>query len=298
MPCTTLDTTLTVLHTGTVIIDEALPYHRDTDRPLAWAHLLRGPEHLMTAPVSCYLIEGTHGLILIDSGWGSVNRSRAGRFANLRQQCCVNRAVLPQGQAIDEQLEERGIRPRDLDLVLLSHLHCDHADGLHHLKEAPRILVSAPELRAASRDRLRYLPHEWSDTGIDAFRWNSPVGPYGAGYDPFGDGRLVMVAVPGHSWGLCATILRSSSESGSDRDEWVEGVDAQGEDDPRERVLLASDAGYGRPSFRQGLRPGLVVDADLAAASLDWVRRVGTDPRCRSLIVNHDPEVVPGRRRL
>ena len=124
----------------------------------------------MTAPVSCYLIEGTHGLILIDSGWGSVNRSRAGRFANLRQQCCVNRAVLPQGQAIDEQLEERGIRPRDLDLVLLSHLHCDHADGLHHLKEAPRILVSAPELRAASRDRLRYLPHEWSDTGIDAFR--------------------------------------------------------------------------------------------------------------------------------
>jgi len=28
------------------------------------------------------------------------------------------------------------------------------------------------------------------------------------------------------------------------------------------------------------------------------VRRVGTDPRCRSLIVNHDPEVVPGRRRL
>ena len=100
------------------------------------------------------------------------------------------------------------------------------------------------------------------------------------------------------TWGLCATILRSSSESGSDRDEWVEGVDAQGEDDPRELVLLASDAGYGRPSFRQGLRPGLVVDADLAAASLDWVRRVGTDPRCRSLIVNHDPEVVPGPRRL
>lgn len=260
-------TTLNVLHTGTVVIDEALPYHRDTDRPLAWTHLLRGPEHLVTAPVSCYLLEGPHGLVLIDSGWNAVNRTRRGQVANLRIQYPVNKAVLPDGEAIDEQLEERGLRARDLDLVLMSHLHCDHADGLSHLAEAPRIRVSAPEWEAASRDRLRYLRHEWEGMEVGTFRWNTRVGPWGAGHDVFGDGSLIMVAVPGR-------------------------------EDPREFLLLTSDVGYGRPSFDEGLRPGMVVDAAQAVASLEWVRRVEKDPRCLGLIANHDPEVAPGAREL
>lgn len=291
-------TTLNVLHTGTVVIDEALPYHRDTDRPLAWTHLLRGPEHLVAAPVSCYLLEGPHGLVLIDSGWNAVNRTRRGQVANLRIQYPVNKAVLPDGEAIDEQLEERGLRARDLDLVLMSHLHCDHADGLSHLAEAPRIRVSAPEWEAASRDRLRYLRHEWEGMEVGTFRWNTRVGPWGAGHDVFGDGSLIMVAVPGHSRGLCATIVRASTVTGSDPSQWVDGVDAPGREDPREFLLLTSDVGYGRPSFDEGLRPGMVVDAAQAVASLEWVRRVEKDPRCLGLIANHDPEVAPGAREL
>lgn len=166
-------TSLTILHTGTVIVDEALPYHRDTDRPLAWTHLGRGRSRLVEAPVSCYLVEGPHGLVLIDTGWSVRNRTRRGQIANLRLQYPVNRAVLPAGMAVHEQLEERGIRPRDLDLVLMSHLHCDHADGLRHVKEAPRIVVSAPEWRAAGTDRLRYLPHEWDGVDIATFYWNT-----------------------------------------------------------------------------------------------------------------------------
>lgn len=67
MPVTT-PTRLTILHTGSVIVDEALPYHRDTDRLLAWTHAGRSRAHLVEAPVSCYLLEGPHGLVLIDSG--------------------------------------------------------------------------------------------------------------------------------------------------------------------------------------------------------------------------------------
>ncbi|VEJ29142.1 Uncharacterised protein [Rothia dentocariosa] len=44
--------------------------------------------------------------------------------------------------------------------MLMSHLYCDHADGLRLIKEAPRILVSEPELRAAQKDRIRYLPSQ------------------------------------------------------------------------------------------------------------------------------------------
>lgn len=84
-------TSLTILHTGTVIVDEALPYHRDTDRPLAWTHLGRGRSRLVEAPVSCYLVEGPHGLVLIDTGWSVRNRTRRGQIANLRLQYPVNR---------------------------------------------------------------------------------------------------------------------------------------------------------------------------------------------------------------
>ncbi|WP_273167903.1 N-acyl homoserine lactonase family protein [Actinomyces israelii] len=290
-----MSTTLEILHTGGVIVDRTLPYHRPADPPLSWTHILRGRGDLVTAPVSAYLIENSRGLTLIDTGWHPVNRGRLGQIANLRHQYPVNKADLPDGQAIDEQLEERGIRPRDLDLVLMSHLHCDHADGLRLVGEAPRILVSRPEAEGVRASRPMYLPHEWDGVDLRTFSWNTPVGPYGAGYDVFGDGSLVMVAVPGHSRGLCATIVRGN-ECGPHSQGRVEGVDAPGRDDGRAFHLLTSDAGYGRPSFDQGLRPSVVVSAAQAERSLAWVRRVEHDPRCLGLIANHDPEVEPGVR--
>ena len=82
---------LTILHTGTVIVDQALPYHRDTDPPLAWTHLLRPQSALVDIPVSCYLIENQHGLTLIDTGWHTDNRTRWGQMKNLRHQYPVNK---------------------------------------------------------------------------------------------------------------------------------------------------------------------------------------------------------------
>ncbi len=54
-----------------------------------------------------------------------------------------------------------GIHPADLDMVLLSHLDCDHASGLKLVADAKQILVSKDELLYAdggyagkSRERL------------------------------------------------------------------------------------------------------------------------------------------------
>ncbi len=279
---------LEILHTGTVIVDEALPYHRTTDRALAWTHLARGRSHLVEVPVSCYLVEAPGGLVLIDTGWHTDNRTWPGQVRNLRHRYLVNRARLPEGQAIHEQLEARGLRPRDIDLVLLSHLHCDHADGLRLVRDAPRIMVAATELRAAEKDRARYLPHEWAGVDLQTFGWNTRLGPVQRAWDVFGDGAVLMVSVPGHAWGLCATILRGGEAGDSSP-----GEDSLLGEDPRDVVILSSDAGYGRPSFEQGLRPSVVVDAALAQRSLDWVRAAAGDPRVRALIANHDPEQRP-----
>lgn len=50
--------------------------------------------------------------------------------------------ALGKGAAIDEQLAALGIKPSELDMVLLSHLDCDHANGLKLVSDAKQILVS------------------------------------------------------------------------------------------------------------------------------------------------------------
>lgn len=46
----------------------------------------------------------------------------------------MNQGQIPLGEAVDEQLESMGIQPADLDYVLLTHLDCDHANGLRAVK--------------------------------------------------------------------------------------------------------------------------------------------------------------------
>ena len=46
----------------------------------------------------------------------------------------INQGVLPKGESITEQLEKINIQPRDIDFVIMTHLHTDHASGLTAVK--------------------------------------------------------------------------------------------------------------------------------------------------------------------
>ena len=60
-----------------------------------------------------------------------------------------------------EQLIKLGYKPSDIDYILMSHMHCDHADGLRLVKNDKNILVSEEEYEAILNDKIHYLPHEW-----------------------------------------------------------------------------------------------------------------------------------------
>lgn len=262
-----------ILHTGSVVVDEALPFHHEGDSPIAWTGLFRGKKHQVTLPVSAYLIEHPKGRILIDTGWHTDNREH--QLRNLSFQYPVNKAVLPKGQAISEQLDARGLKPSDLDLVLMSHLHCDHADGLRLVKDAKKILVSQEEWDSANRDHVKYLHHEWKGVNVETFALEETgEGPFGRAWDVFGDGSVVMIWIPGHSDGLCATRVKNT-ETGK-------------------YVLLAADAGYAEKSWKENLTPGVVNNRDQAQKSLDWVKSVSEDPNCIKVLANHDPNVKVG----
>lgn len=276
--------TIHIFHTGSVCVAPALPFGGEHCGPLKAAGVLGRRRDRLWLPVSAYLIDCPQGRVLFDCGWhrdmspqGVLDRRAQLRSLGSLPLSLTNQGILPPGQAVEEQLAALGLRPRDLDRVLLSHLDCDHANGLRSVAEAKALLVSPEELRFAENgswmNRIRYAPQWWRGTKLRPFVWNGTEGLAGRSYDVFGDGSLVLVNIPGHSPGLCA--LR------------VTGTDGR-------FVLLAADGGYARRSWEEGVLSGIADDRPAQKASLAWLREQSRDPRCLAVLANHDPDVRPG----
>ena len=276
--------TIHIFHTGRVCVAPALPFGGEGCGPLRSAGIPGRRRDRLWLPVSAYLIQCPQGNVLFDCGWhrdmspeGLFDRRAQIRSLGSLPLYLTNQGVLPAGQAIDEQLSRLGLRPRDLERVLLSHLDCDHANGLSLAADARELLVSPEELRFAENgspvNRIRYAPKWWRGTRLHPFAWNGSAGPAGRSFDVFGDGSLVMVNIPGHSPGLCA--LKITGAGGR-------------------FVLLASDGGYARRSWEEGVLSGIADDRAAQKSSLAWLRQQSREEGCLAVLANHDPEVRPG----
>ena len=272
-----------VFHTGEVCVAPELPFGGEHCNLIKASGVFSSKGKRLWLPVSAYLIQCEHGNILFDCGWhrdmspnGIVDKKAQVHSLGSLALYATNQGSIKKGQAIDEQLAALGIRPADLDLVLLSHLDCDHANGLKLVADAKQILVSKDELAFAENgtpvNRIRYNADWWNGTTMQTFDWNGMEGPAGKSYDVFGDGRLVMVNIPGHSKGLCALKI-----TGSDG----------------RFVLLFADGGYARKSWEQLITSGIADDKTAQKQSLQWIREQSLDANCVESIANHDPDVQP-----
>lgn len=212
-----------IFHIGKVCVAPELPFGGEHYSALKASGVLDRKLKRLWLPVSAYLIECAHGNVLFDCGWhrdmnphGVFERRVQIRSLGSLPLYFTNQVVVESSVAIDEQLAARGVAPVDWDAVLLSHLDCDHANGLKLVADAKKILVLKDELRFAENgspvNRIRYNADWWRGTKMQTFDWNGLMGPAGRSYDVFGDGMLVMVNIPGHSKGLCA--LRITGEDG------------------------------------------------------------------------------------
>lgn len=255
-----------VMHTGLVKVDKALPFHGQFRNPLAFTGLFRSEANQVTLPVSSYLIEHPKGLILIDTGWNK--RIRTSNWQELGLQVQINTGYLPAGWAVDERLAALGYKTSDIDYVLMSHLHCDHASGLPLVKDAKQILVSSREWHVANKIPMVYLPREWRGVDVATYDYDHlNVGPFDEALDLFGDGSVLQVATPGHASGMSSTL--------------VKGADGR-------YVLLAADTGYASESWEKMLTPGICTDRKKALTSLGWVHEMAHDPNCVEALANHD----------
>jgi len=270
-----------VFHTGAVCVSPDLPFGGDHCSAIKASGIFGKKEDRLWLPVSAYLIEHPKGLFLVDTGWsramspsGGIDKKAQigslGTWALYK----VNQGQVPPGGCIDEQLAKMGIETSDIDAVLLTHLDCDHANGIAQVKDAKRFVVAVDELRFASKfsNHVRYNRNWWSMVTFDAVEWNDDKGPFGKSYDLLGDGSIQLINIPGHADGLFA--VKVVAEDGR-------------------FVLLFSDGGYAAKSWQEMITSGIAADKKKQKTSLAWIREQSLDPLCVESLANHDPDVEP-----
>lgn len=270
-----------VFHTGEVCVAPDLPFGGDNSNAIKASGVFGKKDDRLWFPVSAYLIEHPKGKFLVDTGWAR-EMSPNGEFdkkAQIRSLGSVilyevNQGRIGLGQCIDEQLLEMGIKDSDLDAVLLTHLDCDHANGLKQVRGAKKFMVSADEVKFANKvtNRVRYYKGWWEGIDLTEFEWNDNQGPVGKSYDLLGDGSIELINIPGHADGLYAVKIKN--EEGK-------------------FVLLFSDGGYARKSWEEQITSGIAADKQLQKQSLAWIREQSLDPDCVESLANHDPDIAP-----
>jgi len=275
------DIKIHVFHTGEVCVAPDLPFGGDNCNAVKASGVFGKKEDRLWLPVSAYLIEHPKGKFLVDTGWAR-DVSPNGEFDKKAQIKSlgsvllyeVNQGRICLGQCIDEQLLEMGIKDSDIDAVLITHLDCDHANGLKQVKNAKKFMVSADEVKFANKitNKVRYYKGWWEGIDLTEFEWNDNQGPVGKSYDLLGDGSIELINIPGHADGLYAVKVKN--EEGK-------------------FVLLFSDGGYARKSWEEQITSGIAADKQLQKQSLEWIREQSLDENCVESLANHDPDIAP-----
>lgn len=162
------------------------------------------------------------------------------------------RPVMSAENRVDRQLRQLGVQPADLDLVINTHFHFDHAGG-NAFFAGVTIAVQREELDAAVSED--YLPI-WDAPGLE-FRsvegdWSPMPG-------------VEMLHTPGHTPGHQSMLVRFEK---------------------REAWLFTWDAVYTEEHWLNHSL-GAVVDVPRARSSVNRLRQMVTDERAK-LIFGHD----------
>lgn len=268
-----------IMHTGQVRVSPNLPLGGVNCSLLKASGLFMSKKKKIWIPVSSYLIELDGKKVLFDTGWardmsplGEYDKKAQIRSLGSRLLYWVNQGQVPPGQAVDEQLAKIGVLPEDIDYVLMSHLDCDHADGLNGVADAKNILVSRPELDGVHKNPMRFHRKWWKEVGLKTFDWNGSEGPFGKSFDVLGDESLTMVWIPGHSEGLCALKIKS----------------------PDGRfVILCADGAYCERNWKEMIPSGIAVNRSQQMRSLKWIKDESLKDECVGIFATHDPAVRP-----
>ena len=150
-----------------------------------------------TVPVHAFAVEHPDGVCLFDTGQ-TARAARGGYHPRWHPFFWLARFELEPKDEVASQIDPLTVR-----WVVLSHLHTDHVGGLPALSHAT-VLVTRVEWERAQGfgGRLRgYVPQHWPR------RIEPRLVDLSSPYDVAEDGRLLIVALPGHTPGHAGLLV-------------------------------------------------------------------------------------------
>lgn len=262
------------LLTGQMIAPE--PWFLREEGRLAWRRAIglgvKKGEWLQV-PVPAFLVEHPGaGALLIDTGFHpSVAVKPQENLGRLSQFTFRDVQMKPE-QAAPAQLRARGIEPSAVKVVLMTHLHIDHASAISEFPDSTFVVSAAEWAAASSHGQFHRYVRRQFDHGFD-YRLLDFEGPdaqsfsgFGRSFDVFGDGSVRTVYTPGHTLGHMSVVLRT----------------ARGE------VLIAGDAIYLRRTLDATHLPYRTEDEHLFRRSLREIRQYASETPQALIVPGHD----------
>jgi N-acyl homoserine lactone hydrolase len=205
-------------------------------------------------PYFVFLVEHPRGRVLFDTGthpkWKGADDAGGSGIA----------VIVEDDDDVVSKLSTLGIGAADIDHVVVSHLHFDHAGGLQFFPHAT-VYVQARELRFAHWPAVYQRGLYDRDDFDHDLRWNELDGEF----DIFGDGAVTIIPTPGHTPGhqsLCVEL-------------------------PSGLTVFAADASYLESKMRQRRVPGIVWSPDAMVSSWRLLERLERERDAR-LVFTHD----------
>lgn len=247
------------------------------DQPLAKLRgLWRGARKNFAFWTPCpifFVAHPTAGNILIDTGLpaGVTHDVKAAVGATAARMYGL-RAT--EEQPLPARLKQLGLAADEIDVVVMTHLHVDHAGSLDALKDCV-VVVAKDEWRSAhaSKPALRgYVTSQYAadhDFRLVDFEAEAATGhaSFERTFDLFGDGSVVLVSTPGHTYGHMSVLLRLRGR----------------------QCLIAGDAIYTQRSL-EGVLPLILADEHKFKRSVGEIKAFQVQAPDALVIAGHDAE--------
>jgi len=230
----------------------------------------------LALPIPAFLVHHpSAGPFLVDTG---LHPSIASRPAENLGRLVANfsKPELEPGKDLPSQLRARGIDAKSIDLVVMTHLHFDHASGMSEFPGATFVLTEAEWIAATTESRpfmhgYRHAHYdyafEYRTLSYDSGRVSS-YSTFGRTFDLFGDGSVRLASTPGHSAGHQSVICRLR-----DRD-----------------LVIAGDAIYTIGQLNDAPEPPRPLDRHTWRRSAQELRLFARQYPQAVIITGHDPD--------
>ena len=230
-----------VLYCGDIALNDASSFTPGASGPGALA-------------VTCYLIKHGQDWVLFDTGLGDA-------IINMPQGQKSNAGVWTVKKTLTSQLTELGLKPSNIDFLVLSHSHPDHVGNLDLFSQSTLVVQKAE--------------YEWNlPNGTPRFKPEMRAIKADGDYDLFGDGSVMLIATHGHSPGHQCLLVRLPKTGA---------------------VLLTGDAVHTRANWDSHRVPERNFNVSQSLAALDRMAMVLKERKAQ-LWIGHEPSEVPLRK--